>query len=428
MTVTVGYAGLTHLGLVSSVGAAVRGHEVVAFDADGELVARLAGGVPSVSEPRLPEAMAESGERLKFTADPAALAGCDLVYVAPDVPTDDAGRSDTGPVEDMLSTVFSACGDDALVIVLSQVSPGFTRQHAGPHPNLYYQVETLIFGRALERTTEPERYIVGCADPSRPLPGKMAEFLESFGCPILPMRYESAELAKIAINCMLVSSVSAANTLAEVCEAIGADWSEIIPALQLDRRIGPYAYLKPGLGISGGNLERDLATVRNLAAAHTTDAGVVAAWQDNSCRRKAWAGDVLERELGDRLSGARVAVLGLAYKENTHSVKNSPALVLAERLIAAGARVLAFDPVVTGPLDMDIDIVSSADAAVEQADAVAIMTPWPEFAQIVAADLATHMNGRLIVDPYGMIVAAEALTAGLTHFRLGVQPSRSGVT
>ena len=162
---------------------------------------------------------------------------------------------------------------DAVVVVLSQVPPGYTRARQQPGRLLYYQVETLIFGRAVERAVGPERFIVGCADPAKPLPAAMSAFLQSFGCPILPMRFESAELCKIAINCCLVSSISVANTLAELCEGIGADWSEIVPALKLDRRIGAYAYLAPGLGIAGGNLERDLATVVRLADGIGSDAG-----------------------------------------------------------------------------------------------------------------------------------------------------------
>src|SRR5208282_3885562 len=133
-----------------------------------------------------------------------------------------------------------------------QVPPGFTRGVARvPHERLIYQVETLIFGRAVERALHPERFIVGCADPARPLPPAFAAFLASFGCPILPMRYESAELCKISINFFLVASISAANSLAELSEHIGAEWSEIMPALRLDKRIGPHAYIAPGLGIAG---------------------------------------------------------------------------------------------------------------------------------------------------------------------------------
>src|ERR1700751_6088434 len=124
---------------------------------------------------------------------------------------------------------------------------------------------------------QPERYIIGWASPDQPLYARYSLLLGAFSCPILPMRLESAELAKISINMCLVASISVANTLAELCEAVGADWSEIDRSLPLDRRIGPYAYLQPGLGIAGGNLERDLATVMRLGQAHGTDTGFVAA-------------------------------------------------------------------------------------------------------------------------------------------------------
>src|SRR5690606_37803730 len=105
-----------------------------------------------------------------------------------------------------------------------------TRRLPLPAERLVYQVETLVFGRAVERAADPERFIVGLADSQQSLPPALASFLESFGCPILPMRYESAELAKISINCCLAASVSVANILAELSVRIGADWSEIVPA------------------------------------------------------------------------------------------------------------------------------------------------------------------------------------------------------
>ena len=142
------------------------------------------------------------------------------------------------------------------------------------------------------------------------------------------MRYESAELAKISINMCLVASVTVANTLAELCENIGADWSEIAPALKLDRRIGPYSYLTPGLGIAGGNLERDLATVERLAAEHSTDASIVRAWTHNSRHRRDWSRAHHSHRSTDSKPEATIAVWGLAYKENTHSIKNSPLLAM----------------------------------------------------------------------------------------------------
>ena len=264
----------------------------------------------------------------------AGLKQCDVVYIATDVATDDSGRSDLSPVHALIETVTGALKNDAIVVVLCQVPPGFTRARSNglPKHRLYYQVETLVFGRAVDRALNPERFIVGCADPAAALPATYREFLAAFGCPILPMRYESAELAKIAINCCLVASISVANTLAELCERMGAVWSEIAPALKLDQRIGPHAYLSPGLGIAGGNLERDLATVIRIADELGTDAGVVKAWVANSRHRRDWAVRTIREALLDRQPQAVVAVWGLAYKENTHSVKNSPSLATIAQL------------------------------------------------------------------------------------------------
>src|SRR6185295_14847149 len=320
----IGFAAMTHLGLNSGVAAAEKGFETVCFDAGRVLIDRLGKGDLPVLEPDLPELLATNRARITFTAEAADLRQCDLVYVALDVPTDDAGKSDLAGLDRMLELVIPALGPKAALAVLSQVPPGFTRARMRPGLSLYYQVETLIFGRAMERALSPERFIVGCADPAQPLPPALRTYLEAFGCPILPMRFESAELTKIAINCCLVSSIGVANTLAELCEGIGAVWSEIAPALKLDRRIGPHAYLSPGLGIAGGNLERDLATVIRLAQATGSDAGVVRAWLANSRHRRDWAARTIKRVLLDANPEATVAVWGLAYKENTDSVKNSP--------------------------------------------------------------------------------------------------------
>ena len=111
---------------------------------------------------------------------------------------------------------------DGVLVILSQVPPGFTRALPLPPAQLYYQVETLVFGRAVERATKPERYIVGCADPRSPLPRRFATFLEAFGCPILPMRYESAELAKISINICLVASITRRQHLGRTVRARSA--------------------------------------------------------------------------------------------------------------------------------------------------------------------------------------------------------------
>lgn len=415
----IGFAGMTHLGLVSGIAASEKGFDVVCFDGDASRIEPIRQGRLPVSEPQLDALLAKNASRLHFTADAAALARCDVIYIAPDVPTDDQGASDVRPIEAMLATAFAAARPDATVVLLSQIPPGFTRARQQPGRALYCQVETLIFGRAVERALFPERTIIGCADPTQPLPQAYAQFLGAHGCPLLPMRYESAELAKISINMFLVASVSTTNTLAEVCENIGADWSEIAPALRLDRRIGPHAYLGPGLGIAGGNLERDLATVCQLADRYQTDAGVVRSWIANSRHRAGWAARTLKAVLLDGTPDAAVAVWGLAYKENTHSVKNSPSLATLAALPGASLRL--YDPVVPAAAANHSNATGAASAleALAGARALMILTPWPEFKAIPPTQIATAMSGRIVLDPYAVLDGGAAAAAGLVVHTLG---------
>jgi UDPglucose 6-dehydrogenase len=233
------------------------------------------------------------------------------------------------------------------------------------------------------------------------------------------MRYESAELAKIAINFFLVSSVSTTNTLAEVCEAIGADWAEIAPALRLDKRIGPHAYLKPGLGIAGGNLERDLVTVQGLAAEHATDAGIVKAWQYNSTHRKAWALHMVRREFPAGAPAPRLAVWGLAYKQDTHSIKNSAAVELLEAL--SDCAIQAYDPAARIDLKKfpHVMVCSAALDVLDHSTALVIMTPWKEFSAIAPTEISRRLGGRLVIDPYAVLDHQACVSSGLRHLRLG---------
>ncbi|MEQ8370591.1 MAG: nucleotide sugar dehydrogenase [Alphaproteobacteria bacterium] len=415
----IAFVGMTHLGLNSAVASANRGFEVLCFDPDPSVVAALDSGKPMVVEPDLPEMMARNRDHITYTSDPRDLVLADVIYIAPDVPTDDRGESDLGSLMRFVETVDRAARPDAIVVILSQVPPGFTRSLARPEATRFYQVETLVFGRAIDRAHNPERFIIGAADPAQPLPAPLSAYLAAFDCPILPMRYESAELSKIAINMCLVASVTTANVLAELCEGIDADWSEIAPALKLDRRIGPHAYLAAGLGIAGGNLERDIATLIRIGARHGTDVAMMQAWRANSTHRRYWALHQLHRTVLRTSSAPVIGVLGLAYKENTHSVKNSPAVALIEGLTPYA--IQAYDPVVKADSAWHPRLrqMPTAIAAAEGVDALVLMTPWPEFREIDPAELAGRMSGRTVFDPFGLLDAAGCMTAGLAHLRLG---------
>lgn len=415
----VGFAGMTHLGLISALVAAERGFTVVGFDPDPDRLDPLRLGKLPVVEPGLPDLLMKNRGRLTFTVEASDLDGCDLAYVAADVPTDQAGVSDLEPIRTLIDTVDASLRPEGVLVVLSQVPPGFTRALRRPAERRFYQVETLIFGRAVERARNPERFIVGCVNPSAPLPRALARFLGAFGCPIMPMRYESAELAKISINMCLVASISTANTLAELCERVGADWSEIVPALKLDKRIGQHAYLAPGLGLAGGNLERDLTTVCQLADRYGTDAGIVRAWIANSRHRCGWALAELHERVIPRTPDPTFAVLGLAYKRDTASTKNSPSLALLAGLAPFAVRV--YDPLVPPDPAFHPRLVGAASAldACAGADAVIVMTPWEEFRALRPDAIARRLRGRTVIDPYAALDGGLCRAAGLEYLTLG---------
>lgn len=416
---TIGFAGMTHLGINSAAASAARGFRTVCFDPDAQLIAGLKAAKLPVVEPGLPELLREHGARLFLASDASALAQCDIVYIAPDVPTDDTGQSDLSGIRALIDSVTPCLGATALLVVLCQVPPGFTRGLAFPADRLFYQVETLVFGQAVARAMHPERIILGCVEPSRALPDALKGFLHAFECPLLPMRYESAELAKISINCCLVASVTVANTLAGLSERVGADWSEIAPALKLDRRIGQHAYLAPGLGLAGGNLERDLATVLRLAEETGSHVGLVRALLADSRQRRDWPLRTLHREL---LAGNPEA----EYKENTHSTKNSPSLALIQYLCPWRLRV--HDPVVPAAAAGHSKAAgcSTALEAATGADALAIMTPWPVYRDISPFELRRVMRGRLVLDPYRVFDGASVRAAGFDYFTLGTPALRAG--
>jgi len=430
MTTRVGVAGWSHLGIVSSVAAAAKGCEVVAYDPQIDLTDGL-----SIAEPGLAELFAAHRARLKSSTDPHALRACEVLLCAADVPTDQDSRSDLSVIHRLLETLVSHAAPGACVVILSQVPPGFTRaferrvqpSHADRGLHLYYQVETLVIGQAVKRALTPERIIVGCDDPRQPLPPAYARFLSRFKCPILPMRYESAELAKIAVNMFLASSVCTTNTLAELCEAIGADWSEIVPALRSDKRIGAHAYVAPGLGLSGGNLERDLITFTNLAGSSGTPKGVVEAWLADSRHQKMWVTRVLETEVLSKRDRPVIGVWGLAYKPGTSSMKNAASLTLLQAL--SGITIRVYDPQArldaSALHDGAISQVSSPLDACHEADALVIMTPWPALASVDLTQVRGRMRGDVLIDPSGLL-SAHGATAEFRYVRRGRRPSPCG--
>ena len=425
--VKVGFAGLSHLGLVSGICAASKGVHVVCYDSNSDLIASLRRSSLPVFEPDLDALLGKSIQQILFSDNLANLGSCEIVYISLDVKTDNQNVSDLSGLEKLILDVAKLMKSGATLVVLSQVPPGFTRRIAGllgkVSFHLIYQVETLIFGRAVERALLPERYIIGTTDSKLPLPPNYKQFLETYGCPLLVMKYESAELAKISINLFLSASVSTTNSIAELCEKIGADWNEIVPSLKLDKRIGPHAYLAPGLGISGGNIERDLETFASIANAHGTDADVIKSYSSNSRYRKNWVLRTLQKEVLGKNPQAQIAMWGIAYKQETKSIKNSPAIALLEGL--EGVSMKAYDPQAELPIGR-FPNVKQMPTAVEScigSQALVVMTPWPEFSKVDLRKVKQALGALVVIDPLGLLDQDQCAELGFTYFKLGQKGS-----
>jgi len=405
--VKIGFAGQSHLGLISQLGLAIKGFEVVAYDPDKELIVDLLQKEWPIHEPSYKELMDKHTDNIAFSSDVNSLKVCDVVYVSMDVPTDSKGSSDLSVIEELVQDIAPVV-ENKILVILSQVKPGFTRKihQCLNNVKVYYQVETLIFGRAMERTLEPERYIIGSVNKELTLDPQYQKILEPFACPILHMNYESAELAKISINLFLVSTVTTTNLIAEVCEGIGAEWGDIADCLRLDKRIGAHAYLSPGLGISGGNLERDMATIINLAEGSSSNHEIVDSWVNASKYMKEWPVRKFRELAADLGAGDKVAVLGLTYKPNTHSLKNSPSVELIKCLKAK--KIEVYDPmasIIDSEIEELVQQVEEPMAACEGAAVVIVMTPWAEIKSLNIEDVRKVMKGNIIIDPLESIAS-----------------------
>ena len=397
---TIGFCGMSHLGLCYSTAAAEKGFKITCFDFDQNKINNLKKFNIEIEEPDLKELIDKNKNNLIYTNDILALSSCDFVYFSFDVNTNNKGDSDSKLLTKNLEKLIYNLDINIPLIILSQVPPGLTRNFYKIKKKLYYQVETLIFGNAMHRSLNPERFIIGSKYATGVLPENIASFLNSFHCPVLIMRFESAELAKIAINCYLASSLSITNTLSEISDSIGGSWDEIIPTLQSDKRIGEFAYLKPGLGISGGNIERDLATIKSIGLKKETNIKCINSIIELSKYSKQWLFRNIKNHINNNIN-LKIAILGLSYKENTNSIKNSPSIELLNKIKNSSIKV--YDPLVKNVNIEGVIMANTVDEAIKNADILVIATAWEEFRSLDLRLIKSQMNGNIVLDPYKIL-------------------------
>ena len=279
--------------------------------------------------------------------------------------------------------------------------------------------EFLREGSAVADFRQPDRVVVGGDRPDDV--ERVARLYQDLNAPILTTDIASAEMIKLASNAFLATKISFVNEIANVCERVGADVEEVARGMGMDSRIGQ-SFLRPGIGYGGSCFPKDVTALKQLAGNTGYSFQLLASVIEvNELQKRRVIGKLQDR-LGS-LRGRRVALLGLAFKPHTDDMREASSIVLASRLIAEGASVVAFDPVAAerarGVLPEAVEIAGSMLAAVTDADAVVIVTEWPEFRAVLSAEVHAAMRGPLIVDGRNLLDPNEAVAAGFTYVPIG---------
>lgn len=426
--VKISVIGCGYLGAVHAACMADFGHEVVGVDVDPRKVEKLAAGIPSFHEPGLEPLLrkgVDSGD-LTFTTDKSKLAEARVHFIA--VGTPQRGGSYAADlsyvwtaVEDIL-THARPQPDGPLVIVGKSTVPVGTAQAiadrvaaAGLDAVVVWNPEFLREGFAVQDTLTPDRVVYGlpedreASDVARTVLDDVYAPIIEAGTPRLLVNYPTAELVKVAANSFLATKISFINSMAELCDASGADVSRLAEAIGHDDRIGP-KFLQAGIGFGGGCLPKDIRAFMARAGELGVDQSLTFLREVDSInmRRRDHAVELASTMAGGRLVGVKVAVLGLTFKPDSDDVRDSPALDIAGRLWGRGANVVATDPAgadAVRALRPDLQIVDTADEALAGADLVMLLTAWKEYVAIDPAHakslVATPriIDGRNVLDP-----------------------------
>jgi UDPglucose 6-dehydrogenase len=422
--------GLWHLGSVASACLASLGHQVRGTDFDVARVWQLSAGSPPLFEPGLAESIAEQSAagRLSFRATcREAFEGAEYIFFTFDTPVDEDDRSNLEPIERAFEEVAAHAPSGITLVLMSQVPVGSSARLSSelaaraPRLNfsLVYQPENLRLGEALDTFLRPDFFVVGAEEAAAVQ--SWEKLYESVSAPRLVMRWSSAELSKHALNAFLATSISFVNELADLAEICGADIREVTSALRRDRRIGPQAFLRPGPGFAGGTLGRDVQALRELGARGQRPTPQMDATLLVNRGRPARLAEKLEQACGN-LSGRRIALLGLTYKPGTSTLRRSHALEIARLLAARGAEIAACDPQIrqTLPETRGIRLCADAYEAADGADAVALLTPWPEFRALDLVRLRAAARQPVLLDAHNFLDDVEARRAGWRYLGVGV--------
>ncbi len=435
-----GYLGATH-----AAGMAELGHDVVGVDIDPGKVAKLNSGDAPFYEPGLPKLLADNiaAGRLRFTTDYDMAADfADVHFLGVGTPQKKGEYgADLRHVRAVIDELVPRLTRPAVIVGKSTVPVGTAAElgeqaralaRAGVDVEVAWNPEFLREGFAVQDTLRPDRIVLGVQRGSRRAEAAVRQLYRQLleaDVPFLLTDLPTAELVKVSANAFLATKISFINAVAEVCEAAGADITMLADAIGADPRIGRQC-LNAGLGFGGGCLPKDIRAFMARAGELGADQALTFLREvDNvNMRRRTRMVELAARACGGSLLGANVAVLGAAFKPQSDDVRDSPALNVAGQLQLNGATVNVYDPKAlenARRVFPTLNYAVSVAEACERADAVLLLTEWPEFVNLDPNDLAERMRARVIVDGRNCLDIGRWQRAGWRVLSLGRRPDPS---
>jgi len=425
-----GYVGLTTGACLASLG-----HTVVCADVDAAKIDRLRQGSVDILEPGLPELVVEglAAGRLSFVLGaPAALAGpagpAEVVFLCVPTPMGVGGVADLNAVQAVAEEVRELLAPGCVIVNKSTVPVGTAariREVIGREDVwVVSNPEFLREGSAVHDFLNPDRIVVGC--DAQDAAERVAALYSRLGAPTVLTDAASAEMVKYAANCFLAMKLSYVNSLAELCERLGADIGDVTEGMGYDQRIGQ-AFLAPGPGWGGSCLPKDTEAMLQVADGADFEFRLLRATIETNNRQRLRMVDKIRTAVtGSRtgsLSRVRLGLLGLTFKAGTDDLRDSPSLAVAALLRQAGAELVGYDPAVpagsTAAALADVEVVADAQEAAKGAEALVLLTEWPEFRSLDWASLGAVVAGRTVVDTRNLLDADVLRRAGFTVHRLG---------
>ncbi len=408
--------GTGYVGLVSGTCLAETGNNVMCVDIDEDKVKRLQSGEVIIYEPGLEVIFHRNikGERLHFTTDlKSAVDAAEIIFLALPTPPGEDGSADLSYVLGVAEQIGQIITDYKIIVNKSTVPVGtaelvhnkIAENYKGEF-DVVSNPEFLREGMAVEDFLKPDRVVVGTrSDKAK---NKMKELYEPYvrqGNPIIFMDERSSEMTKYAANSYLATRISFMNELANLCEKVGADVEVVRQGMGTDTRIGK-RFLFPGLGYGGSCFPKDVSALHETAVQNEYNFKILdAVMQVNQLQREIFTQKIIAKYGGD-LTGKNFAVWGLAFKPNTDDIREAPAIYVIESLIARGAEVTAFDPEATDNVikyygekwGEKVSYVNEPYAALDNKDALLIITEWPVFRRPDFSLISEKLNAKVIFD------------------------------